>query len=398
MFAAMTVATAASCLFAATSLAQETIQDDEAIYGVSELLSAPLDIQRAKRKRARESGEWVASAMASAAASFDTNVHQSPDNRESSAFEAYGAAFQALRYPGDAHRVKIDVEATGRHYQESATASDQRFEGSLLYGYRPGKKYSVVLTTTARHATDSATTIDGEELTRDLAYTAYRTSASLWLYPAEGHALRLAHRAQRRDYASTPGLGSLDWWKYGPRVAYHFDLNHAVEMEASYAFSVQTYDEEPASNASGKETATSPDEEHYFHRADGEVRWLPRATLPLTLGYTFKRKDDRFQDYESYSGHTMRLGVDWNPTPRLHFHTSGRLRLRDYDKRPAGEGNNLEYDRWTALATASYRLSHHVSGFVTYELDFRDSNRSIDRTTFRDYERHLVLTGLTVAY
>ncbi len=388
-------------LLLATSVAchaQDIGEDDDEIDRAADLLSASADLHRQKRRHARETQQWVANLGATAAVGYDSNVHESPNDNRNSTFESVSAELEGRRYFGKSHRLKFDLGARRRRYQESLAASPSRLQIGAFYGYRPDANYSLSLSGSVKRRNDSATTIRGLELARNFAYTAYRSSASLWLYGDQGRALRLSYSAQRRDFVETQAQTSLDWWRHGPELSYRKRWDNGLRWELSYAFSFQSYDEEPAGNRFGAEPPGVPAERHHFHNADTELDIPLAKTLEIKLRYDFDRKDDRYQDFESYIGHSGKIELEWIPVDKWGLHTSMRYRKRDYDNRPGSLTRRLQYDRWTALVLASYQLSRHFTLFASYEIDYRDTNRIDIGNTFRDYLRHLVVTGVSAAY
>lgn len=390
--------TGAALAWAAAAFAQDVGDDDEFVYSVREAFEAPSDLRSAKRKEARDSGEWTATVAGTVASGYDSNVHESPRKPASASFEYLGMGVEALKYAGDVHRLKLDLDTDGRIYNESVNSNPYRVEGKAFYGYRPNDLYSLGLSATVRRRNDSATTIDGRKLRRDLAHTAYTATGTAWLYPSPHHSLQASLSAQRRDYDETATLPSIDWWKYGPRVEYDYEPRKDLEFEVAYIFYAQNYDEEPSSDRSGFEDPSYPPEEHFLHNATAALAWEISSNADVTLGYRFRRKDDQFQQFESYSANSAEFEAEWTPASRWHLQSSARFEHRAFDNRIGEAGNDLHYDRWTATFTGFYRVWSDLSLYLAYDFDTRDTNAVAGRLTYQDYTRHLVTGGVAVYY
>lgn len=380
-----------------TGFAQEASEEDEAVYSVNEAVEAPEDIQDKQRSEARKDGTWAATVAGTAGAGFDSNVHESPSNTKKSAFEYVGVGLEGLKYFGDSHRLRLDFEADGRHYEEEVRADPYRVEGHAFYGYRPKAKWSAGTDLSVKHRNDSATTIDGQLLARSLAYVSYRQRTSLWLHPTKKQDLELSLTAQRRDYEETAGIESLDWWKVGTRLEIDHEVSRRVDAEAAYSFVDQSYDEEPSSDSAGVESTTYPAEDHFYHTLDLGFEFEITRDLDADIAYEYRRRTDRFEGYESYSGNGAEAGFDWTPGKRWHLVAFARFQARDYDERPAAGPGTLAWDRWTAGTSAFFRISKWLSAYVAYGLDWRDTNGSTTSISFRDYERHIVTAGVSAS-
>ncbi len=371
--------------------------DDAGIYGIGHLLTAPADLRISKRREAKRSHSWILTDMATVATGFDSNIHESPNGAEHSAAGTFGAKLEALRYAGDQNRFRITTEALGTRDTKTSDTSPFQQEVTAFWGRRTGS-YSTTATLKAKHHNDSSTNVNGDDLIRNFEYFSYQGSFGAWIYPGKDSAVRISARVQRRDYQETPGRNSLDWWKVEPRIAYRLDLSDKLQSQIFYSLTLQRYDANLASTATGITAIGNPEEKHLFHRAGLDLEAELSDRLRATLEYDFKAKDDRFEGFESYQTHTIDVELQWRPTSRWKLVAGAAYGHRDYDKRPGTNGDTLHYDRWQALALASYRFSDPVTLFVDYELSLRDTNRSTTRTTFRDYERHATMVGCTVAY
>jgi len=368
------------------------------VVELSDMLKAPSDVRLNKKRAAKDSYGWIATVVGAAGAGFDSNIYESPNNVKKSPFGMLGSELSVLRYLDDANRIEATASVTTLQYTKTSKISPTTEQVELLWGNRRTRSYSLTTTVGAKHTNDASTNIDGDNLVSDYAYFSYDGGVSLWLYPGRDQAIRLSADAERRDYNETRSVDSLDWWKAGPKVAYHYDFNDAVQTQAYYAFEYQRYDANRATGADGIVPLDGPDEEHYFHKAGAELESEFGDTLATDLEYDFRMKDDRYQDYESYKGHEVTARVDWTPFGRWGFVVRGSYQYRDYDKRPADDGRTLHYNRWEALARAVWRWSDHVSLFVDYEFGLRDTNRGGPSKFYRDYQRHVTTAGVSLWY
>jgi len=86
------------------------------------------------------------------------------------------------------------------------------------------------------------------------------------------------------------------------------------------------------------------------------------------------------------------------PTETLTLDLRGSYEFRDFAKREADSpGSTLRYDRFRTRFSARQVLNEHMSLLGRYDFGARDSNRS-SGSSFRSYERHRLLAGMSVAY
>jgi hypothetical protein len=372
--------------------------NDENLNLPGGFLDVPRELQREKRDFAKSSDKWVATMVGSLAGGFDSNIYDSPDDPQASGLGGFGAKLELLKYKGTAHRLKLTGEAEGIPQEQTSTASPYNQEGQVFYGYRPGSHFSLTTTETIEHQSGHATNIDGEALSRDFDYMAYQSSSGMELDFTRRNSAKLSYFVGGRDYNETEGMASLDWWKHGPRVEYGYELLEGLDLEAFYSFSFQHYVDNPASDSAGVESNGNPTEEHYFHTAGIEADATLRD-VDVTVSATYRRKEDLYQDYESYSAYTAQATAEWSSTSRWSLQAAGRVTYRDFDVHAgSADGDPLTYVRLSGLLGVGYRLSEHVALFASGEYDNRDSNRANTATTYRDYARFRVMGGWTMAY
>lgn len=381
-----------------TTAHSQSAPPDDGLGIPDNFLAVPADLSRAKRRDAKESEDWTMTVVGTLAAGYNSNIHESPNDPQGSAMGGFGARIEALKYFGSSHRMKVAAEATGLPQTEGSDTSPYDQTLDFFYAFEPTRTLALTTHDSAEHHDGKGTTIDGDELDRDLEYFAYDSTNAVTYNLTRNQDIRVSYTVEGRDYAETSDMPSLDWWKHGPRVAYDITPIKTVKLEAYYSFYVQRYLDNPASLDTGSELTTNPDEKHYFNKVGGGVGWTPRDDVSTSLSYTYKRKDDRFQDFESYSSHTAEMKVEWDPYSRWSIQLAGWFGHRDFDERPASDGGTLEYDRWTAFFGNAYRITDHMTLFVDYEFDDRNTNRSTGFSTFRDYDVHRVLVGWSIAY
>jgi hypothetical protein len=398
---ALALATAAVIIFglrASSHAFDLSDSNDENLSLPGGFLDAPHELQREKRNSAKNSGKWVATMVGSLAGGFDSNIYDSPDDARGSGLGGFGAKLELLKYKGTSHRLKVTGEAEGIPQEQTSTASPYNQEGQVFYGYRPSSRYSLTTTETIEHQSGHATNIDGEALSRDFDYMAYQSSSGMELDLTRRHSVRLSYNVGGRDYNETEDMPSLDWWKHGPRVQCGFEVLEGLELDTFYSFAVQHYADNPSSDSAGVESSDNPTEEHYFHTAGIEADATLRD-VEITISGIYRRKDDRFQDYESYSAYTAEATAEWSAASPWSLQAAGRVTYREFDERDGSAGGDeLTYVRLSGLLGVGYRLSEHVSLFASGEYNDRDSNRSATASTYRDYERFRVMGGWTMAY
>ena len=167
-------------------------------------------------------------------------------------------------------------------------------------------------------------------------------------------------------------------------------------MGLQYAFRQEIYDHAPARTRNGAVRLGNPDEEDFYHRARIEGRWKPNREFRFTLAYEFERKDDRFQNFESYDNHFVFARTQWEPEGPWRLNLTFGYEHRDFDNRGAASGT-LEYDRFFVSPGVRYELSERLALYSYYTFSDRDSNRNIGNA-FRDQEIHRVLSGISFSY
>ena len=384
---------------ASQSTAQE--QDDgDSVRSTRLGLLVPHETRREKR-RAAKAGGWAWTFAGSAAAGYDSNLHLAPGNEVNSRVVGSGVFEAALRaevlhYFNRDSRLELRAEANAVPYTETTEVNDYNQKVSAFYGQRLSENFKFLLSADISHKNDNATFINGEQLDRDFESWNYQGRPTLSYRFHSDHKLRIQYRVKYKDYVETPSLNSLDWLSHGPKVYYDWDVLDNVEIELSYAFKSQNYDEEIASLSDGTETLSNPDERHFFHDLQAGVSWEAFDWLKLNVTGGFKRKDDQYRDFESYNsfmaktGATMALGA---------FMVSADIKFqhRDYDNRPNDTTGKLMFDRVDFALAGRTQLTPSIGVFAGYDLRWRDTNKNAG-TSYRSYTAHQVMMGVAWAH
>ncbi len=356
----------------------------------------PRELARAKISSSRERWSWAF--VGTSMMGFDTNPVQAP-SQSGSGISTVGLRGELRRYLTDRDALKFTATARFLPYWKNTDRlSELSQDLTARYTRHIARGRRVSFLGAFRHENDHATTIDGLSLDRDFEYFSYRMQPSLTWRVAPGQGFRLRYDAKHKDYVETPGSESLDWWKHGPSIRYELGLGEIGRAGVEYRFAVQNYLEESAAILDGSEPLRGPSEEHFFHSAgiDGSFQVTP--WLVLASGYRFRMKDDRYRGFESYDSHSARLGFALSPTERLTLDLRGSYEFRDFAHRPGGSpSSTLRFDRFRTRLAARQTLSEHLSVLAWYDFGARDSNRSTG-SSFRSYQRHRALAGMSVAY
>ncbi|MDJ0850670.1 MAG: hypothetical protein QNK04_20035 [Myxococcota bacterium] len=359
-------------------------------------LRMPRELARSKTRSSRERWSW--GVVATSMMGFDSNPVQAPD-ATGSGLSTVGLRGELRRYVTDNDSLKFT--ATGRfipYWRDTSTLSEisQDLTARYTHHYDFGRRFSFF--TAFRHENDHATTIDGVNLERNFEYFSYRMQPSVTWRVGPGHGFRLRYGARHKDYVETPGSESLDWWKHGPSFRYELGLGEIGRAGLEYRFAVQHYLEESAALEDGSEPAGAPAEEHLFHAVGIDTSFQVLRWLVVATGYRFRMKDDLYRGFESYESHSARLGFAVNPTETLSLDLRTSYEFRDFEEREADSpGSTLNYNRFRTRFAARQSLNEHMSVLAQYDLGVRDSNRSTGGS-FRSYDRHRVLAGMSFAY
>ncbi len=373
--------------------AQE-IQDVGSVRQMSIGLSAPNDLKRTKRRRAKK-GEWPVTMMAAAALGRNSNIFLAPTREQASLVSQGAISGEMLHYFSDSTRISINAAGNGSFHTASSRADSFGFDGSVFIAHRFGSSLKFLMNTRFSRENDDVTRIDGSLLRRNFAANVYRSSPALVFRPNRDHRLRIGYRVKFKDFDETPGLSSLDWWSHGPRASYRWSFTKESDIAFSYSFGHQLYSEEPSSFSDGRELRSNPTERHFFHSTDVEVGWEPSDRLAFDAGVGWQRKDDLFEDFESHntivvdaSARLTALGIE--------FSLEGDYRRRWYDKRPNDGSGSLKYHKARGKIGARRQLSDTIAAFATYDVLWRSTNRH-EGINFRSYLIHQASIGLSCA-
>ena len=382
---------------AAQEVGEDDVSDEVARIG----LDAPPSLSTAKRRQAKTNG-WALTGVAAFASGYDSNIYLGPTDTKDSAVFDLDAKLEGLFYPTRRDRIKVRLESVNTPYTAADNVDEfkQRVDAVYYHRFKGVGTYS--LAGEFKHENDSATNSAGDSLIRDFEYLSYRAKTGFRWNVAKDQVLQLRYYIKRKDYFETPGLNSLDWWRHGPKVKYAYDFEQPVTLVASYEFQHQIYDEEDAANRDGGEPDSNPAEVHFFHTTRAGAGWRITPWVRLMGEFRFRRKDDRFDDFESYSDYRGEMAVVLIPIELLQLEAATKISHRNYDERPADtttipDTGALEYDRYRFEFVSRYEISDHFAIWSIYGFDKRDSNR-IGTNSFRSYTQHAVSVGVTTAF
>ncbi len=385
-----------SSLLLSTARAQEQAQDDSVLRRSRIGLSAPEQLKKAKREKARE-GQWAWTVLGSAGAGSDSNIYLSPSSERDAVLYDFGLKLEGLRYFSSSQKFKVSLSGGGTFHPGASDINDFSQKLRASYTKRLTKWLRFSLGGKIKHQNDDAVDDLGNNLTRDFEYFSYELKPSLRLKLRGGQSVKVSYQAQRKDYTEVSATPSLDYLSRGPSVEYKVKLGDRVTLRGEYKLLVRRYDDDPSSTSAGVELATNPDEEHDYKTAEIEATWRVLDWLGLSAGYRLSTKDDQFQGFESYDDRRAQVAFTVYPNRALVLRAEGSSARRDYDKRPGTlPGETLEYDRLEARVTGYYQVSRNLAVYARYEIVDRDSNRSTG-TSYRDYTAHRVLAGVSFA-
>lgn len=397
MYQIVACAGLAVALGAAPAGAQEQAQDESTTERLTIGLKPSAELEEIKEQQAKE-GRWAWTVLGMAVSGYDTNIYESPNDEEGSILYGMGLRTVGERYFNPRDRLKLSLMGTASPLVDTSKVAEYTQELSARYTARLSKGLRFSLSGKVEHQNDDEVNAFGRSLSQDYEHFAYRISPSMRFKLAPGHSLRLSFPFKFKDYEETSGEDSLDWWEYGPSLRYRLKLSDAASLALSYAFSIREYDEDLAALADGTELLTNPEEEHYYHKVGLKGRWRPTPMLELSAAYKLRVKDDQYKGFESYDEHRFELGFQLSPTPELIFHVKASYADRQYDRRPGDlPTEDLEWDQLRTTVSAQYRLSKNLALFAQYAFADRDSNRDLG-TSYRDYQVHKALMGVSVGY
>ena len=163
--------------FTGSSQAQE-IQDVGSVRQMSIGLTAPNDLQRTKRRRAKK-GEWPVTMMAATALGQNSNIFLAPTREQASLVSQGAISAEMLHYFSDSTRISINTAGNGAFHTASSRADSFGFDGSVFIAHRFGSSLKFLMTTRFSRENDDVTRIDGSLLRRNFAANVYRSSPAL---------------------------------------------------------------------------------------------------------------------------------------------------------------------------------------------------------------------------
>jgi hypothetical protein len=207
----------------------------------------------------------------------------------------------------------------------------------------------------------------------------------------------LSYVVQRKDFRDQAFLPSLDWWQYGPSVKWRMPVGPNADMEVDYTVRLQRYDEAVASNQSGSLVESNPTERHVVQRLDVDTFWRATSTMQWRFGYCFEKKDDRFEDFESWTGHCARSEMTRILLSRFVVRGAVLIENRHFDNRLGDSDATLRYNRLLWESAVGWYATPSITLFASVS----NSKRVTNRTTGSDYRDFDILrfsSGLSFTY
>lgn len=325
----------------------------------------------------------------------DTNIFQDDDVEVDSLISDGFLQGELRTYLTEKNRVRIIATGSFRAHQE-AQEPDQyigRVEGQWTRFHSDGLRYGVAAE--VKKENDSLVNPEGFSAVRDFEHIQYIVRPNAELRWGDSR-LELAFAYRLRDFVTTPGLVELDNAFYGPSVKYRFDGIDRVSLRAGYRFRIEDYDEIPAQTVDGVDVTDGTTEEVFYHTPQVEAVIALTDAVDLSVSYGFTRKDDRFEDFESFDDHLVLVRTDLALSEELSVNASVGFQQRTFDSRPDGLGGTVEYDRLFIAVGGRYEISDRVALFGFGTMDTRDSNRVI-ANDFRDYDINRAIFGVSFA-
>ena len=98
-------------LLSSPGAAQEQAQDEKLWDRATLSLEPSPELNRQKREKARE-GRWAWTLLGRAAAGFDTNIYQGPNNEQDSLTQDVGVKLDGLRYLDNGDRLSLSLKGS----------------------------------------------------------------------------------------------------------------------------------------------------------------------------------------------------------------------------------------------------------------------------------------------
>ena len=348
-----------------------------------------------------EGSSWAA--LGGIGGGYDSNIFENRNDEQGSAIVDGILQLEHLRYFGDRDRLRLIGIFTARGHTESSNPDQlltwafaswrHEYSDDLRFGFRAGFKYE----------NDNVVNSEGFSPTRDFEHVQFEARPQGSYRIDESQRIFGAYRARYRDYVGTRGLPSLNFWFHGPTVIYEVDPTRKTRIQLTYAFRQEIYDSNPARTASGDDAPRGrPEEEHFFHRARIEGMLRPLRNFDTRLAVEYERKDDRFEDFESYDSFFVWSRTRWAPGRSWTLTLTAAYERRSFDERPRfasgtpGGRGSLRFDRFFVSPAIRYDWDERIALFAYHTLTVRNTNRDFGND-FRDLTIHRVLAGVSFA-
>ena len=380
-------------LAAAPACRAVPIEDDEEVSVGDIAFTVPREIARARRNEASEDGFSLLTGLC-AFGGVDGNVYRSPGGltESSGSYGSWGLVRGEARF--GTGRLLSSVSWKLFEYPDHQGVNSNRARLREWYRQGLGKRAWLEVAVDARRRNDDAATIEGEDYAEDYGHWKYGAESFLGALLARGHSLEAGVLWTRKNYDEVAGLTSLDWDEATARVRYRGRLGPERHLTLAVSSGIRKYDENPSTDLAGNEPAGNPLEEHRFDDASAGLELPLGARGDLGLEYSYAAKTDRFQDYESYTGHRVALTAESQAGRRWNLRGDAVWSRREYDHLRGDGVSPLHYSLLEVGGGARYRVEGPWWLFAHGSAYTRDSNRSTG-SLYRDYSGIVLTAGIS---
>jgi tetratricopeptide (TPR) repeat protein len=194
---------------------------------------------------------------------------------------------------------------------------------------------------------------------------------------------RLNLRFERDEYERTEAVANFDHDFFYTGVDIDYDFSDVMALRFGVRQYRTVYDERPARDLTGALLDTNPAQE-YDHRGVqlGLARRLGRA-VELTADYLRLDRTDEFVGYYDYTQDVLRVGFEFNPTPRFDIALAALARSYDYPSAFAyhvAAGGARELEEAGITLEAEYRFTPRLA--LRAEIDALDVTSTDARAAY----------------
>lgn len=377
------------------SSSADVVEDEVAVRDV--LSTVPFELLEQNRSIAADHG-FAALGGFSVLAGHDSNIHRSPDSLEQSSMLGaqwlYGRGYAV--FPDDS-RLLATLEVRRIGFSEASGKDDRYGKLSIWHRRTLTRGLNLELDFDASSSNDHATRITGEDYLRDYSYKRLSFEGLVVLYPASNHRLKLGTEYIVKNYDEITALNTLDWTELSFLFNYRFRFGPYHYLRLGFSTGIRAYEAELASDTLGNETISNPPERHRYTDAS---LWYSRANqghYEYNLGFALRFKEDRFQDYESYTATVVTASGAYWPIRILELRTTVEWSNHDFDLLPADGGVPLEYSRWEFALSSRLQINRNIWLIGSAQHFDRDSNLR-SGISYRSYRGSTFTLGLGVFF